>query len=172
MREFEKSPLVEGLLAMHLPRWEELPGLDLYMDQLVNYINGAYSPATDPSELPLTRSMVNNYVKQKIIPAPVNKRYQRQHLALLILIYALKKVFSLPECVELIRLVVPGGVLHPRDYNRSCDALEAALRQVFEAGEEKLSGDPVLDRAAQTWAGKLYLQKYMEYMSKGKNVPY
>lgn len=164
MTRFEESPGARALLMLHLPRWEELPSLDLYMDQLVNYINQAYYPATDPSELPLTRSMVNNYVKQKIIPAPVNKRYQRQHLALLILIYALKKVFSLPECVALIRMAVPGGVLHPRDYNQGCEALEGALRHAFGAGEAPDQVHPLFSRAALTWANKLYLQKYMEYI--------
>ena len=163
MIPFEESALAGQLTGLHLPRWEELPALDLYMDQLVSYINSAYYPAADPTELPLTRSMVNNYVKQKIIPAPTNKRYQRQHLALLILIYALKKVFSLPECVDLIRLAVPGGVLHPRDYDQGCDALEWALRRAFGSGEADPSAPPVLVRAAQAWAEKLYLQKYMEY---------
>lgn len=163
MTDFPESSLAAQLQAARFPRWEDLPQIDLYMDQLVGYINGVYAPLADPAELPLTRSMVNNYVKQKIIPPPEKKKYQRQHLALLILIFALKQVFSLPESVGLIRLAVPGGTLRPKDYDRACQALEEALALASGAELPQPEGSGPLERAALVWANKLYLQKYMEY---------
>ena len=63
----------------HIPRWEQLPSIDLYMDQLLVYIAnslGAYFACTGTAGL--TKSMVNNYVKSKIVDAPVFRRSTRK----------------------------------------------------------------------------------------------
>lgn len=164
---FQDSPLVRQLLSMEVPLWEDLPSIDLYMDQLLGYINRQLSAFQDRADLPLTKSMVNNYVKMKIIPAPVNKKYQRQHVALLLLLCGLKKVFSIPECVQIIRMVSPSGVLRPKDYNACCKAMEAAMQASFGSGDRQPPADvpPMLYRAVMACTDKLYLQKYMDYLS-------
>ena len=67
---------LDFILNLHLPRWNELPGIDLYMDQLIGYIDSAIGDLFCKIDTPpLTKSMVNNYVKAKIIQAPTNKKY-------------------------------------------------------------------------------------------------
>lgn len=91
-------PDICALLAeQKLPRWQELPDLELYMDQVLSLIErylGSY-PGFDGKGL--TASMVNNYVKMGVMPPPVKKKYTRSHLAHLIMICILKA--SLPIAV-------------------------------------------------------------------------
>ncbi|SUP52922.1 Domain of uncharacterised function (DUF1836) [Weissella viridescens] len=57
-----------------LPRWDTLPGIDLYLDQVIELINGYLAPVTPADEKKiLTASMLNNYVKQDLMPAPIKR---------------------------------------------------------------------------------------------------
>ena len=98
---FRQSQLAEQLLQFHCPRWAELPGIQLYMDQLTGYINEALAPLGVGSENNLTKAMVNNYVKQKVLPPPVNKRYGRGHLAALLMLCTLKSVMPISAVQQL-----------------------------------------------------------------------
>ncbi len=86
----------EFMQSFHLPTWEELPDLELYMDQVVSlvirYVN--LQPHSALKDSILTASAVNNYVRLKLIPPPVKKRYSRIHLAYLIVICCLKGVYE------------------------------------------------------------------------------
>ena len=76
MDEIEKSLQDWGqqLENVHLPRWHELPDIELYMDQVITLIEKYLSPLiTLEKHTLLTSSMVNNYVKHGLIPAPVKK---------------------------------------------------------------------------------------------------
>lgn len=79
-----------------LPRWETLPDIGLYMDQVITLMERTFAPFLPGTEI--TKSMVNNYVKVGLIKRPVGKRYDREHLALLIMIGVLKQALSL-ECI-------------------------------------------------------------------------
>ncbi|MBQ2897828.1 MAG: DUF1836 domain-containing protein [Clostridia bacterium] len=89
-----------------LPEWDELPVFDLYMDQVIkllnNYLN-LYTEAAD-NEKGITQSMINNYVKLKIIPSPEKKRYSRIHLAYLIIVCVLKQTLSISTIQNIIPL--------------------------------------------------------------------
>lgn len=100
---FEASlqEICERLASQKLPRWSELPDLELYMDQVLalvsRYLDG------NLGDKGLTASMVNNYVKLGIMPAPVRKKYTRVHLAYLIVICLLKPVLPIPSIEQMIR---------------------------------------------------------------------
>ena len=61
-----------SLRGFALPRWEDFPDLELYMDQMTAHINRYLAFQND--ERTVTASMINNYVKAKLIPRPVRKR--------------------------------------------------------------------------------------------------
>ena len=85
-----------------LPTWNELPDIEVYMDQVITLINkyiGGFAPDGDTL---LTPSMINNYVKNDILPCPVKKRYSRTHLSRLIIICLLKPVLSITAIGTLI----------------------------------------------------------------------
>ena len=61
-----------------LPSWEDFPSIELYMDQVVALLNEYLSIFLVPkSDMQITSTMINNYVKLKTIPAPVKKRYSK-----------------------------------------------------------------------------------------------
>ena len=87
-----------------LPEWDNLPELELYMDQVVLLLSRYltfFSQGED--EKIITPSIVNNYVRMKIMPPPVKKKYGRVHLAYLLMICTLKR--SLP--IAAIQRLIP-----------------------------------------------------------------
>ncbi|MBQ7751701.1 MAG: DUF1836 domain-containing protein [Clostridia bacterium] len=87
-----------------LPMWNELPDLELYMDQVISIISKYFK--TSAEEKNLTPSMVNNYVKLGIIPAPIRKKYSREHLAYLLMVCTLKQTLDMAT----IQKIVPVGL--------------------------------------------------------------
>ena len=90
-----------------LPYWDELPEIDLYMDQVIALMEKYLSfHKTDNSSKIITNSMINNYVKLGIMPAPIKKRYSREHIAYLIIICTLKQALPISDIKDLIELRV------------------------------------------------------------------
>ena len=79
IQALSEAEYVELIRELRLPRYADIPAIDLYMDQLLTYIDAQLRPLVAPDEKLLTASMVNNYVKQGIIPAPKAKRYTATH---------------------------------------------------------------------------------------------
>ena len=86
--------------AFSYPRWEEIPNIDLYLDQVLLYVNQVCAPVSPDKDKGLTASMVNNYVKHGYLTKPDKKKYQRQQIARLIAITTLKSVFSIQEIAQ------------------------------------------------------------------------
>ena len=82
------------------PKWKEIPNIDLYLDQVLLYVNQVCEPISSGTEKGLTASMVNNYVKHGYLTKPNKKKYQRQQIARLIAITTLKSVFSIQEIAQ------------------------------------------------------------------------
>lgn len=98
----------EEVIAQYtIPRWEELPSIDLYMDQVIalmsQYLKN-FTPASSRSDAVITPPMINNYVKLGAMPAPLKKRYSRIHIAYLIMISSLKQTLRIPTIQKIIPL--------------------------------------------------------------------
>ena len=77
---------------------EDLPSLDLYMDQVTTLMEEKLSPTRRvPSDKLLTKTMINNYAKNKLLPPPERKKYSRQHILRLVLIYYFKNSLSMQD---------------------------------------------------------------------------
>lgn len=86
-----------------LPTWEELPDLELYMDQLICQVRRYLSLFPEDEQNPvITPSIINNYVRLRVMPAPNRKRYGKLHIAYAIMICALKQVMTLTEIQKVI----------------------------------------------------------------------
>lgn len=123
---------MDELQNYHLPRWNELPDIELYMDQVITLIERYLFPLVEQPEddknKVITSAMINNYVKLGIMPKPYKKRYERVHLAHLIVITVLKQVILIPEVKQGIYLqtIISGNI--ESAYDLFCDELEDALR--------------------------------------------
>ncbi|MGB3161195.1 DUF1836 domain-containing protein [Carnobacterium sp.] len=118
------------ITQFNFPRWEELPDFDLYMDQVLNLIdNYLYVFKPEKQDKIITASMVNNYVKLDLIPAPIKKRYNKKHLAYLIAISVLKQVLTISEVKE--GITYQASVSGIREaYDLFCTEQEAALSAI------------------------------------------
>ena len=95
----------EAYLNDHaLPTWAELPALELYMDQVIALVNNylGFLPKEVGMDAVVTAAAVNNYVRKKIIPPPVKKRYSRIHLAYLLMLCSLKHSVSISYIQQMI----------------------------------------------------------------------
>ncbi|MBR0357667.1 MAG: DUF1836 domain-containing protein, partial [Clostridia bacterium] len=101
-----------------LPQWDELPDMDLYMDQVVmllqRYLN--FLPEDEHGNAAITASIINNYVRLKIMPPPQKKKYTRVHMAYLIMVCSLKQSVNIPYIQKMLPLGLP----------------EAEVRRIYE----------------------------------------
>ena len=88
----------KNLENYQLPRYETIPNLGLYMEQVIILLKEylSYLPTEDPEDPVITPAAINNYVRKKLMPMPVKKKYYRNHIAYLIIICSLKQCLSLP----------------------------------------------------------------------------
>ncbi|HEX3040425.1 MAG TPA: DUF1836 domain-containing protein [Caproiciproducens sp.] len=115
--------------------WERLPEIYLYMDQVLTYMDKQLHlfERSDSVSL-LTSSMINNYVKDGVLPRPEQKKYSREHLALLTVICLLKQVLSIQDISTLIKSLLEDASSSEM-YDRFCAAQSAALKEVCDRVE-------------------------------------
>ena len=152
--------------SFHIPRWEELPAVDLYMEQVITLIHSNLGAFFEHVGIqPITKNMINNYVKAKIVQAPVNKRYPRISVAMIIVVYILKRCYETEDVGKLIRMGVDLEAGVPLTYNRFCDAIENAVQAVF-SGEVHIKDMQIpgrerkylMENFALSFASKYYVQ--------------
>lgn len=114
-----QSRMKDGLVALRLPRYAELTSLPLYMDQVTMVIDEALVPLLVGEERVITPAMINNYVKSGLVRRPVGKKYEREQLAQLVMLCALKQAMSLEDMRRL--LAVPEGGSVEDGYRAFCE---------------------------------------------------
>lgn len=118
----------------HIPRWDELPNIDLFLEQVVTLINNALEPyiffgSDNKEEKLLTKTMINNYVKSGIIEAPIKKQYSKSQVAKIFAICVLKQVYSMQDIKILIKLALRSEI--QVSYNKFCNLFEEALNCTY-----------------------------------------
>ncbi len=121
----------EAYKAYRAPRWEEFPDIELYMDQVISVLEKHLSLFAPEGEKVITSTMINNYVKQKLIPPPENKRYGRSQLVFLYVICILKKFMQLSR-IRLLLENLRKGRSDEEAYLFFSRHLNDALQLVFE----------------------------------------
>ncbi|WP_294795418.1 DUF1836 domain-containing protein [uncultured Fenollaria sp.] len=134
-----RDNILTGLKELKLPRYKDLPDFGIYSEQLVEIVNKALEAMFDKDNK-LTKSMVNNYVKHKIMPSPIKKRYFRNHIVYCIVITVFKNNLSIAE--------IDGGILHElkkssieESYNYFCDKIESVMRLIIDILDKQESPD-------------------------------
>ena len=134
--------ICEKLAAHKLPRWESFPDIELYMDQVVAVMEKAlelYNKGGSEESKLITPSIINNYVKLKVIPAPSKKRYNREHLAYLVMICILKQTLAISSIVKIIETNLESKSIKEL-YNEFCSIYENVIPFV-NMGENFIEGD-------------------------------
>ncbi|MCI8402337.1 MAG: DUF1836 domain-containing protein [Lachnospiraceae bacterium] len=98
--------LTERLSGLDYIHPEEIPGIDLYMDQVTTFMEQHLEHSKRyPEDKVLTKTMINNYAKNNLLPPPVKKKYSREHLLMLIFIYYYKNLLSISDIQTLMKPV-------------------------------------------------------------------
>lgn len=94
---------LDELEGFRFPDYERFPDIDLYMEQVITYLDRSlFIFSTSSLDKQITSSMINNYVKGQVIKAPICKKYSKEHLALLEETYALKQVLTINEIKQIL----------------------------------------------------------------------
>ncbi len=145
--------------------WAEMPDIALYMDQVISYLPRQHIRFDEGEGM--TSAMVNNYIKEGLLPRADGKRYSRIHLGYLTAISAMKQVLSVRDMGTLIRAGEEGK--NPEElYGVFLKQLDEALtdtaqRVVQEAGPEELP-KLALELALRSYADRLACQRMIELM--------
>lgn len=115
------------------PKWQELPEIDLYMDQVITYIYEKLKDTYFFDEKFITRSMINNYVKTGIVHPPIKKHYTRSHLAYFLILTILKRCYSMQQITALLHIYTDMKNSYiEQAYNLFMERFERSLNTVFE----------------------------------------
>ena len=160
-KKIEKNIDVENF---YIPRWEELPSIDLYLDQIVTvlekYLQNHIGKKEDKI---ITKTMINNYVKYGILKPPVKKKYNKEHIARLFVICILKQIYSISDIDELIKLAISRAEAK-KAYNKFCICLEKSISYIFDGeeyidDENMVDADYLLKHVVLSFANNLYVKK-------------
>lgn len=118
---------MEDILSFHCPRYEELPDMGLYLEQMLTMLNESLSPICPE---PITGAMISNYIKNKTVPSPERKKYRREHLCYIFVTCIVKQVFSVPQIAAFFEMQ---QATYPLEiaYNYFCCEFENALKEAF-----------------------------------------
>lgn len=141
----ELRELLDRLKAISYVKPDELPNIDLYMDQVTTFMDFHLEASKRYSEDKLlTKTMINNYTKNELLPPPNKKKYSKDHMYLLILIYYLKGVLSITDIQ---------AVLKPFNGMFFEGAGEVPLERVYEEifSVQKSQSDAAAKDVARKW---------------------
>ena len=155
------SEVSDDIEKAGIPLWEDLPALDLYMDQVIILLNGYLRMIKDENgeNEQITKNMINNYVKMKVVPAPVKKKYSKTHIAYLVIVCVMKQIYS----ISMIKNMLPDfdyeqGII--KTYNCFVRSFKKAVNEdiggmINEIDEE----NGVLELSSKAIALKLLAEK-------------
>lgn len=197
--EFEENEFSEYGVYLNLVKWDLIPDINLYSEQVVQIINESLSGniilgrQINFTKSYITPTMINNYVKRELIEAPENKRYTRIQIAKLIVISLLKQVYSTDEIVTFFKITYEAAPL-AKAYTSFIRLFKESLRTVFLEGDLLKKGkydeetinellikirkekfvietqeQSLLKNITLSIANKIYVDEYLKELEKKKN---
>lgn len=146
--------------------WEELPDLALYMDQVISYMPRQLIHFDEGEAL--TSAMVNNYIKDGLVPRADGKRYGPVHLGYLTAVCALKKILSVRDTGALISAGQARNKTSQELYAYFCSALDRALSETAQSIDENASQEDLprlaLDLALRSYANQLACARILDIL--------
>ncbi|MDD3230006.1 MAG: DUF1836 domain-containing protein [Oscillospiraceae bacterium] len=112
-----------------LTPWDRFPEIYLYMDQVLSFMEAQLHLFEQEKNTLLTSSMINNYVKDGVLPRPEKKKYNRDHLVRLTILCLLKQVLSIPDIHTLLDSLREHSDIHAL-YTSFCEAEEDTYREI------------------------------------------
>ncbi|MEY8356125.1 DUF1836 domain-containing protein [Lachnospiraceae bacterium 54-53] len=146
-------------------RPETIPNIDLYMDQVTTFMDEHLKDTKRyPEDKVLTKTMINNYAKNNLLPAPNRKKYSREHILLLIFIYYFKNLLSFHDIEQLFRPITEKHFNNPENM-----PLEDIYTEIFSQEKEELDRIKTdilqkYEHAGKTFEDKGLAEEDLEYL--------
>ena len=153
----DSNSLIESIMASfnrlgHM-EIDDIPNIDLYMDQVTTLMEEHLRQSTrypDQDKI-LTKTMINNYAKNDLLPPPIKKKYSKEHVLVLIFIYYYKGLLSISDIQTLLEPITAKYFGKGQDFN-----LESIYKEVFSMEAAKVEAlkqevRDMYDQAQQTF---------------------
>lgn len=153
-------------------KWEEIPDIDLYMDQVLSYMSRQHAGLETGENL--TSAMINNYIKKDLLPRAKGKKYNREHIAYLTAICLLKQVLSVADTGRLLSAQIEERSEEEirSFYNKYIQAMDEEFKKVSEdfcvSQDKKALSDTALRLAVSSYAQKLACQQILEFLEESE----
>ena len=119
--------ILESLSKMEYIKSSKIPNIDLYMDQVLTFMNGNLDNVKRyESDKVMTKTMINNYAKNHLLPAPEKKKYTKEHIMVLMFIYYFKNILSIGDIQSILNPLTDRYFSNGRELN-----LEKIYEEVF-----------------------------------------
>ncbi|MDO4633029.1 MAG: DUF1836 domain-containing protein [Eubacteriales bacterium] len=126
--------ILESISQMNHVKPEDIPNIDLYMDQVTTFMDEQLaSSKRHADDKILTKTMINNYAKNHLLPSPNKKKYSKEHILMLIFIYYFKSFLSISD-IEAILAPITEQYFKKEDSRN----LESIYREVFSMEKEQI----------------------------------
>lgn len=150
------NSILESLDHLNYIPLDEIPNIDLYMDQVTTFMEKGLSPTKRYEEDKiLTKTMINNYAKNNLLPPPLKKKYSREHMIILIFIYYFKNILSIRDIEQLLQPLTEkhfhtdAPLQIDQIYQEVCELekmqipdLKEELQKIYQKSEESFSDAP------------------------------
>ena len=176
---FSESKIAKQIANFKLPRYNELTNFPIVMRQLVSILDKYMSVFPVPGEEKLiTQTMINSYVRNKMLKPPVNKEYNREHIMYLIAIGILKQVLSISDVMKILEMQIQQYSFEVA-YEFFCIEVEDALKVTFDTRSfANFNHQPtvvtplteVVRSAVLAFANKIYVKQSIWYIENQKKT--
>ena len=189
------SSILESFDRIAYIRAEDIPDIDLYMDQVTTFMESHLKSSTRHPEEDkiLTKTMINNYAKNDLLPPPVKKKYSKEHVLLLIFIYYYKGILSISDIQQLLEPITTRFFDVDSDFDladvyeevfglerEQVDVLKTDIANKFKVAEQTFEGAPEESRkflkmfsfismlSFDVYMKKLLIEKLIDGFAEGK----
>lgn len=121
------SDILEQLSKIDYVKPQDIPNIDLYMDQITTFMDSQLATSKrHENDKILTKTMINNYAKNNLLPPPEKKKYSKEHVLTLIFIYYFKSILSISDIQSILNPITDKYFGGKGDYS-----LEDIYKEVF-----------------------------------------
>lgn len=126
MESFDRIDYVKSL---------DIPNIDLYMDQVTTFMDKNFRKTTryPGDDKIMTKTMINNYAKNDLLPPPNKKKYSREHILVLIFIYYYKGILSISDIQALLKPITEKFFHKEDEFN-----IQSIYEEVFQVGYDQI----------------------------------
>ena len=128
------NSILESLDRIDYIKPKEIPNIDLYMDQVTTFMEEHLSSSKRyPEDKILTKTMINNYAKNRLLPSPDKKKYSKEHMLLLIYIYYYKSILSIGDIQILLEPLTERYFYNDGNFN-----MQSIYEEVFSLERQEV----------------------------------